>query len=83
MYTSGGETKNVYRAWRFVPFTHPAVDLHPTPIFPRPLPIHPQMAPDYDHLTVPQKVEVFDNALESTTGQDLYKVHSRPHWVKL
>ncbi|KNC73580.1 hypothetical protein SARC_13862 [Sphaeroforma arctica JP610] len=33
-----------------------------------------QMAPDYDHLTVPQKAEVFNHALETTTGQDLYKV---------
>lgn len=27
------------------------------------------MAPDYDHLTVIQKVEVFQHALESTSGQ--------------
>lgn len=33
-----------------------------------------QMAPDYDSLTLIQKVEVFEHALESTTGQDLYKV---------
>ncbi len=26
------------------------------------------MAPDYDHLTVIQKVEVFEHALESTSG---------------
>ncbi|KAL7753608.1 phosphatidylinositol kinase- protein kinase tor1 [Sorochytrium milnesiophthora] len=34
-----------------------------------------QMAPDYDtHLTAMQKIEVFEYALENTTGQDLYKV---------
>jgi len=33
-----------------------------------------QMAPDYDNLTLMQKVEVFEYALENTTGQDLYKV---------
>jgi len=32
------------------------------------------MAPDYDHLTVMQKVEVFRYAMDNTTGQDLYKV---------
>ncbi len=32
------------------------------------------MAPDYDNLTLLQKVEVFEFALENTTGQDLYKV---------
>lgn len=32
------------------------------------------MAPDYDHLTVMQKVEVFQHALESTSGEDLHKV---------
>ena len=32
------------------------------------------MAPDYDHLTVIQKVEVFQHALESTSGEDLHKV---------
>jgi FKBP12-rapamycin complex-associated protein len=32
------------------------------------------MAPDYDNLTLIQKVEVFEYALENTTGQDLYKV---------
>ena len=32
------------------------------------------MAPDHDHLTVIQKVEVFEHALESTTGEDLHKV---------
>eukprot|EP01137_Pigoraptor_chileana_P037293 Opistho-2@34170 len=33
-----------------------------------------QMAPDYDNLTLVQKVEVFRHALHNTTGQDLYKV---------
>lgn len=33
-----------------------------------------QMAPMYDHLTLIQKVEVFEYALENTTGQDLDKV---------
>ena len=33
-----------------------------------------QMAPDYDNLTLIQKVEVFEYALDNTTGQDLYKV---------
>ncbi|KAI8371602.1 armadillo-type protein [Radiomyces spectabilis] len=33
-----------------------------------------QMAPDYENLTVIQKVEVFQFAFEKTSGQDLYKV---------
>ncbi|KAJ3130914.1 phosphatidylinositol kinase- protein kinase tor1 [Physocladia obscura] len=33
-----------------------------------------QMAPDYDNLTLLQKVEVFEFALANTTGQDLSKV---------
>lgn len=33
-----------------------------------------QMAPDYDNLTLMQKVEVFGYALDNTTGQDLYRV---------
>ena len=33
-----------------------------------------QMAPDYDSLTVLQKVEVFQYALDNTPGQDLYRV---------
>ncbi|KAI8062483.1 armadillo-type protein [Gongronella butleri] len=33
-----------------------------------------QMAPDYDNLTVMQKVEVFQFAFEKTSGQDLYRV---------
>lgn len=32
------------------------------------------MAPDYDHLCVIQKVEVFEYALDSTSGEDLHKV---------
>jgi phosphatidylinositol kinase/protein kinase (PI-3 family) len=32
------------------------------------------MAPDYDSLTLLQKIEVFEVALENTAGQDLYKV---------
>jgi phosphatidylinositol kinase/protein kinase (PI-3 family) len=33
-----------------------------------------QMAPDHEHLTLMQKVEVFEYALANTGGQDLYKV---------
>ncbi|UYV65260.1 mtor [Cordylochernes scorpioides] len=32
------------------------------------------MAPDYDHLTLMQKVEVFEHALETTNGDDLAKL---------
>ena len=32
------------------------------------------MAPDYEILTLMQKVEVFEYALDNTTGQDLYRV---------
>jgi FKBP12-rapamycin complex-associated protein len=32
------------------------------------------MAPDYDHLTIIQKVEVFEHALDSTSGEDLHRV---------
>ncbi|DBA66640.1 TPA: hypothetical protein ACH3X2_002209 [Trebouxia sp. C0005] len=32
------------------------------------------MAPDYDHLMVIQKVEVFEHALDSTSGEDLHKM---------
>ena len=35
------------------------------------------LAPDYDHLMVIQKVEVFEHALESTSGEDLHKVGPR------
>ncbi|CAD6937427.1 unnamed protein product [Tilletia controversa] len=33
-----------------------------------------QMAPDYEHLTLLQKVEVFQYALDNTGGQDLYRM---------
>lgn len=33
-----------------------------------------QMAPDYDNLTLMQKVEVFQYAMDNTTGKDLYRV---------
>ena len=33
------------------------------------------MAPDYVSLTTLQKLEVFQYALDKTTGQDLYRVH--------
>ncbi|CEP63160.1 phosphatidylinositol kinase-related protein kinase TOR1 LALA0_S07e03752g [Lachancea lanzarotensis] len=33
-----------------------------------------QMAPDYDNLTLLQKIEVFTYALDNTRGQDLHKV---------
>lgn len=33
-----------------------------------------RMAPDYDHLTLMQKVEVFEYALEKSTGDDLAKL---------
>ncbi|KTB17890.1 Serine/threonine-protein kinase TOR1 [Nakaseomyces glabratus] len=33
-----------------------------------------QMAPDFDNLTLLQKIEVFTYALDSTKGQDLYKI---------
>jgi serine/threonine-protein kinase mTOR len=33
-----------------------------------------QMAPDYENMTLMQKVEVFEYALDNTTGQDLWRV---------
>ena len=33
-----------------------------------------QMAQDYDHLTLMQKVEVFEHALSNTNGDDLAKL---------
>ncbi|KAL5013659.1 hypothetical protein ScPMuIL_007929 [Solemya velum] len=33
-----------------------------------------RMSPDYDHLTLMQKVEVFEHALEHTQGDDLAKI---------
>ena len=46
-----------------------------------------QMAPDYENLTLIQKVEVFEYALENTTGQDLYRVlwlksTNSEHWLE-
>ncbi|TFK75010.1 phosphatidylinositol 3-kinase [Pluteus cervinus] len=46
-----------------------------------------QMAPDYENSTLLQKVEVFEYALENTTGQDLYRVlwlksASSEHWLE-
>lgn len=46
-----------------------------------------QMAPDYENLTLLQKVEVFDYALENTRGPDLYRVlwlrsRDSEHWVE-
>lgn len=46
-----------------------------------------QMAPDYEILTLLQKVEVFEYALENTTGQDLYRVLwlksvNSEHWLE-
>jgi phosphatidylinositol kinase/protein kinase (PI-3 family) len=45
------------------------------------------MAPDYENLTLLQKVEVFEKALENTTGQDLYRVlwlksANSEHWLE-
>ena len=37
-------------------------------------PSRPQMSADYDRLSLLQKVEVFEHALESTRGDDLAKV---------
>jgi len=37
-------------------------------------PFADQMAPDYDHLTLMQKVEVFEHALEHTNGDDLQRI---------
>lgn len=33
-----------------------------------------QMAPDYDHLTLMEKVEVFEHAVNNTAGDDLAKL---------
>ncbi|KAL5537169.1 TOR1 [Sanghuangporus sanghuang] len=46
-----------------------------------------QMAPDYESLILLQKVEVFEYALDNTTGQDLYRVlwlksQSSEHWIE-
>jgi len=46
-----------------------------------------QMAPDYESLCLLQKIEVFEYALENTTGQDLYRVLwlksiNSEHWLE-
>ncbi|PWN23279.1 putative TOR1-1-phosphatidylinositol 3-kinase [Microstroma glucosiphilum] len=46
-----------------------------------------QMAPDYDHIPLLHKVEVFEYALDNTPGQDLYRVlwlksHSSEAWLE-
>ncbi|PPQ67890.1 hypothetical protein CVT26_007090, partial [Gymnopilus dilepis] len=46
-----------------------------------------QMAPDYESLCLLQKIEVFEYALENTTGQDLYRVlwlksMNSEHWLE-
>jgi FKBP12-rapamycin complex-associated protein len=45
------------------------------------------MAPDYEILSFLQKLEVFEYALDNTTGQDLYKIlwfksQSSEHWLE-
>src|ERR1700761_6951536 len=45
------------------------------------------MAPDYENLNFLQKLEVFESALDNTTGQDLYKIlwfksHNSEHWLE-
>jgi FKBP12-rapamycin complex-associated protein len=45
------------------------------------------MAPDYENLCLLQKIEVFEYALENTTGQDLYRVlwlksNNSEHWLE-
>ena len=45
------------------------------------------MAPDYESLCFLQKIEVFEYALENTTGQDLYRVLwlksvNSEHWLE-
>lgn len=45
------------------------------------------MAPDYESLILLQKIEVFEYALENTTGQDLYRVlwlksANSEHWLE-
>lgn len=46
-----------------------------------------QMAPDYENLPLLNKVEVFEFALENTTGQDLYRLLwlkslNSEHWLE-
>jgi len=45
------------------------------------------MAPDYENLMLLQKIEVFEYAMENTTGQDLYRVLwlksiNSEHWLE-
>lgn len=45
------------------------------------------MAPDFETLTLLQKMEVLEYALENTTGQDLYRVFwlksiNSEHWLE-
>ncbi|KAJ7858122.1 FAT domain-containing protein [Mycena olivaceomarginata] len=46
-----------------------------------------QMAPDYENLPLLQKIEVFEYAMENTSGQDLYKIlwlksANSEHWLE-
>ncbi|KAJ7026840.1 FAT domain-containing protein [Mycena alexandri] len=46
-----------------------------------------QMAPDYENLPLLQKIEVFEYAMENTSGQDLYKIlwlksTNSEHWLE-
>lgn len=45
------------------------------------------MAPDYENLPLLQKIEVFEYAMENTSGQDLYKIlwlksTNSEHWLE-
>lgn len=54
------------------------IDLHPFCVFQIPLNQEHRLmlafAPDYDHLPLIAKVEVFEHALQNTEGNDLAKV---------
>ncbi|KAF7324662.1 Serine/threonine-protein kinase TOR [Mycena kentingensis (nom. inval.)] len=46
-----------------------------------------QMAPDYENLPLLQKIEVFEYAMDNTSGQDLYKIlwlksTNSEHWLE-
>ncbi|KAJ7066574.1 phosphatidylinositol 3-kinase [Mycena amicta] len=46
-----------------------------------------QMAPDYENLPLLQKIEVFEYAMDNTSGQDLYKIlwlksTNSDHWLE-
>ncbi|KAJ7171409.1 phosphatidylinositol 3-kinase [Mycena filopes] len=46
-----------------------------------------QMAPDYENLPLLQKIEVFEHAMDNTSGQDLYKIlwlksSNSEHWLE-